>query len=154
MLKVFLLVMLTMLCSLTLLACLTWPLLAMLAMLCFLTLLTCLTWWDIRLCRVYSSVRQIMLTLGSLLRFSSRESYFLSFMPSRRLFKTEHSFVRHRRLLTKLRANAVPVMRACKRCKNFKSSCEVEKDFDKCINCVNFDRKCDLIIFEIKWNKV
>ncbi len=75
-------------------------------------------------------------------------------MFSCRLFKTENSFIRHRKLLIHLRDKVVSMMRACKQCKDSKTFCEMRKDFDKCVSCVHFDRKCDLIIFEIEWSHV
>ncbi len=32
--------------------------------------------------------------------------------------------------------------------------CHVDTDFDRCVECVHLDRKCDLIISETEWERV
>ncbi len=45
-------------------------------------------------------------------------------------------------------------MRLCNHCFNHSVKCRVDTDFDRCVECVRLDRKCDLIISEIEWERV
>ena len=42
----------------------------------------------------------------------------------------------------------------CNHCSNCFMKCRVDTDFDRCVECVHLDRKCDLIISETEWERV
>ncbi len=45
-------------------------------------------------------------------------------------------------------------MRLCNHCFNRSVKCRVDIDFDRCVECVRLDRKCDLIVSETEWERV
>ncbi len=45
-------------------------------------------------------------------------------------------------------------MRSCNHCFNRFVKCRVDTDFDRCVECVRLDRKCDLIVSETEWERV
>jgi len=70
------------------------------------------------------------------------------------VFKLSSSVAKRRRLLKKLRSNNSSVMRLCNHCFNRFVKCCVDTDFDRCVECVRLDRKCDLIVSETKWERI
>ncbi len=45
-------------------------------------------------------------------------------------------------------------MRLCNHCFNRFMKCRVDTDFNRCVECVHLDRKCDLIVSETEWKRV
>ncbi len=70
------------------------------------------------------------------------------------IFKSSSSVAKRRRLSKKLRFNDSSVMRSCNHYFNHFVKCRVDADFDRCVECVHLDRKCDLIVSETEWKWV
>ena len=92
-----------------------------------------------------------MLTLDSLLRFSSRKPILSFFMPSRRTFKS--LILRRRDLLQNSESERI-VMRFCENCNRLNKKCRVKKKSNKCVKCVRLDRRCDLSFSIVEWKRV
>ena len=94
---------------------------------------------------------KLPLTLGLLLRFSSRKPNHSSFMPPCRVSK--NPILRKRGLLERTRSERI-VMRPCNNCNRLNKKCRVNNKFDRCVKCVRLNRKCDLSFFAVKWKRV
>ena len=99
----------------------------------------------------FSYLNKLMLTLDSLLRFSSRKSILSFFMFSRRTFKS--LIFRRRDLLQNFRSKRI-VMRLCENCSRLNKKCRVKNKSNKCIKCVRLDRRCDLSFSAVEWKRV
>ncbi len=99
-------------------------------------------------CRSFYLNSSRVLTLDSLQDFLFSE--IIVFMYLNQVFKLSSSVTKRRRLLKKLRFNDSSVMRSCNHCFNRFVKCRVDTDFDRCVECVHLDRKCNLIVSEIE----
>ena len=45
-------------------------------------------------------------------------------------------------------------MHLCNHCFNHFMKCRVDTDFDRCVECMHLDRKCNLIVSETEWKRV
>ncbi len=70
------------------------------------------------------------------------------------VFKLSSSVAKRHCLLKKLRFNDSSVMHFCNHCFNHFVKCRVDTDFDRCIECVHLDCKCNLIISETEWERI
>ena len=72
-------------------------------------------------------------------------------MSSHRI--TKNSILRRRDFLERTDSERA-VMRSCEHCSRLQKKCRVDNDFDRCIECVHLDRKCDLTFSMMKWKRV
>ncbi len=72
-------------------------------------------------------------------------------MSSHRI--TKNFTLRHRGFLERTGSERA-VMRPCEHCSRLQKKCRVGNDFDRCIECVRLDRKCNLTFSMMKWKRV
>ncbi len=72
-------------------------------------------------------------------------------MSSHRTIK--NSILRRRDFLERMSSERA-VMRLCEHCSRLQKKCRVDNEFDRCIECVRLDRKCDLTFSMMKWKRI
>ncbi len=72
-------------------------------------------------------------------------------MPSHRITK---NFILRRRDFLERTSSERAVMRSCEHCSRLQKKCRVDNDFDRCIECVHLDRKCNLTFSMMKWKRI
>ena len=66
---------------------------------------------------------------------------------------TKNSILRRRDFLERMNSERA-VMRSCEHCSRLQKKCRVDNDFDRCIECVRLDRKCNLTFSMMKWKRI
>ena len=65
----------------------------------------------------------------------------------------KNSILRRRDLLERTSSERA-VMRLCEHCSRLQKKCCVDNEFDRCIECVHLDHKCDLMFLMIEWKRI
>ncbi len=97
-------------------------------------------------CRSFYLNSSRVLTLDLLQDFLFSEIIISMYLNQ--VFKLSSSVAKRRCLSKKLHFNDSSVMHLCNHCFNRFVKCCVDTDFDRCVECMHLDRKCDLIVSE------
>jgi len=66
---------------------------------------------------------------------------------------TKNSILRCKDLLERTSSEHA-VMRSCEHCSRLQKKCRVDNEFNRCIECVHLDRKCNLTFSMMKWKRI
>ena len=81
--------------------------------------------------------------------FISKTTFFFMFSHC----TIKNSTLRRRGFLERTNSERA-VMRFCEHCSRLQKKCRVGNEFDRCIECVHLDRKCNLTFSMMKWKRI
>ena len=69
-------------------------------------------------------------------------------------YHTTKNFILRRRDLLERMSSERAVMRFCEHCSRLQKKCRVDNEFNRCIECVHLDCKCNLTFLMMKWKRI
>ena len=103
--------------------------------------------------RATRPLSKLILTLGSLLRFSSWKSNLLFFISCSSSITTKNSSKRRQKQL-KLTDSDELIMRLYVHCSRLTKQCKMNDSSNSYIKCIRLSRDCNLLFSTIKWRSV